>query len=172
MADAARNITIKVLLDEAKARMGLKQMGQDADDTGSRWSKMGGAVKAGIAVAGAAVVAFLADAAKAAIEDEASQKQLALALENTTGATKEQVAATEEWIDGMSRSRGVADDELRPALANLVRATGDVETAQDDLTVAMDIAAAKGLSVEAVSQAMAKAAQGNVGALGRLGARH
>ena len=27
MADAARNITIKVLLDEAKARMGLKQMG-------------------------------------------------------------------------------------------------------------------------------------------------
>ena len=34
MADAARNITIKVLLDEAKARMGLKQIGDDADDTG------------------------------------------------------------------------------------------------------------------------------------------
>ena len=66
MADAARNITIKVLLDEAKARMGLKQMGDDAEQTGTRWSKMGSCAKAGIAVAGAAVVSFLADATKAA----------------------------------------------------------------------------------------------------------
>ena len=130
---------------------------------------MGNLAKAGVALAGAAVVSFLGDATKAAAEDEASQKQLALALKNTTGATDEQIASTEAWIDGMSRSTGVADDELRPALANLVRAHGDEKKAQEDLAVAMDIAAARGIDLQTVTLAMAKAASGNVGALGRLG---
>ena len=130
MADAARNITIKVLLDEAKARAGLKRMGDDAEQSGSRWSKMGAAAKAGIALAGAALVSFAVDAVKAAAADEAAQRQLALALENTTGATEGQVDAVEDYISATSKATGITDDELRPALANLVRATGDVEEAQ------------------------------------------
>ena len=170
MADAARNITIKVLLDEAKARMGLKQMGQDADDTGSRWSKMGGAVKAGIAVAGAVVVSFLKDATEAALADELAQKDLALALRNTVDATDEEIAATEEWIDATARATGVADDQLRPALETLTRATGDLEEAQGLLGTAMDIAAATGKPLQAVVDAISKAAQnGSTGGLARLG---
>ena len=169
MADAARNITIKVLLDEAKARMGLKQLGDDAEKSGSRWSKMGATAKAGIALAGAALVSFAVDAVKAAAADEAAQRQLALALENTTGATEAQVGAVEDYIKQTSLASGVTDDELRPAMANLVRATKDVEEAQDLMGVAMDIATAKGIPLETVTKGIAKAVDGNVGALGRMG---
>ena len=130
---------------------------------------MGAAVTAGIAVAGAAVVSFLTDAAKAAMEDERSQKLLALALENTTGATEAEIASTEAYIDTLARASGVADDELRPALAELVRTHGSVEDAEKALTVAMDIAAAKGIELETVTRALGKASLGNVGALGRMG---
>jgi hypothetical protein len=132
----------------------------------------GAMIGVGIAAAafvGTKLVGFLGDAAKAAAEDEKSQRLLASALENSTGATDVQIESTEGWIDAMARTRGVADDELRPALAELARATGSTKTAQDQLAVALDIAAAKGIDVETVTIAMGKAARGNVGALGRLG---
>ena len=105
MADSQRNITIKVLLDEAKARLGLKQMGDDAEQTGNRWQKMGTAAKAGLAVAGAAVVHFLGEATKNAIADEAAQRQLALAVRNSTGATEDQTDALEGYISKTSQRR-------------------------------------------------------------------
>ena len=79
----------------------------------------------------AAVVSFLADATKDAIADEAAQRQLALALQNTTGATDDQVSRSEVTSLILPAATGVTDDELRPAMANLVRATGDVTEAQE-----------------------------------------
>ena len=170
MADAARNITIKVLLDEAKARMGLKQLGDDAETTGSRWSNMGALAKAGLAVAAGAVVGFLKDATAAALEDERAQRDLALALENTTGATVEDIKKTEEWIDATARATGVADDQLRPALETLTRATGDLDEAQGLLTTAMDISAATGKPLQTVVEAIGKSINTQtVGPMGRLG---
>ncbi len=49
-----------------------------------------------------AVTAVIGDSVKAAIADEKAQTQLALALENATGATKGQIAATEQAILQMS----------------------------------------------------------------------
>ena len=86
MADAARNITIKVLLDEAKARAGLKRMGDDAEQTESRWSKMGTGIKAGIALAGAAVLSFAADAVKAASRRRESAEGSGPPVENVDGS--------------------------------------------------------------------------------------
>lgn len=145
-------------------------------ETGRMGTSMGGAAGAMklAAVAGGAFVAtkivdFLGDAAKAAADDQKAQELLALAMQNTVGASDESIASMEEWIDQTARATGVADDELRPALANLLRAHKDEKKAQEDLIIAMDIATARGLSVEAVSLAMSKAALGNVGALGRMG---
>ena len=45
--------------------------------------------------------------------------KLAGVLKRTTGATAEQVKATEDWIGSLSRATGVADDELRPAMETL-----------------------------------------------------
>jgi hypothetical protein len=69
----------------------------------------------------------------------------------------------------MSLATGVADDELRPALARLVRSTSDTSKAQDLLAIALDVAAATGKPVEAVANSLAKAYDGNTAALGKLG---
>jgi hypothetical protein len=64
---------------------------------------------------------------------------------------------------------GVLDDELRPAMDRLLRATGDVAKSQELLNLALDIAAGTGKSVTQVSQSLQKAYLGQTQALGRLG---
>jgi len=64
----------------------------------------------------------------------------------------------------------VADTELRPAYDRLVRALGDTGKAQDALSLALDVSAGSGKSLEAVTDAMGKAYEGNIAGLSRLGA--
>jgi len=105
---------------------------------------------------------------KAAVEDSAAQAILAKTLQNVTAATDTQIAAIEEQISVMSLATGVADDELRPAFASLVRVTQDVTAATDGLKLAMDISAGTGKDLGSVSDALAKAYGGNYKALGLL----
>lgn len=121
------------------------------------------------AAIGAAALGYGVMAGKAAAADQQSAAVLAQTLKNATGARDADVSSVEDWIASLTLATGVADDQLRPALANLARGTGDVSKAQDQLKVAMDVAAATGKPLEAVTLAMMKAQQGNVGALGRLG---
>lgn len=121
------------------------------------------------AAAGVAAAAFAADAVKAAAEDEASQVKLAVALKNTAGATKSQIASTEKLISKMQLTYGIADDKLRPAFANLTRATHSVSKSSKLMNLAMDISAGTGKDLESVSMALAKAYTGNFGAITRLG---
>lgn len=113
------------------------------------------------AAAVGAVGAALFSATQAAMEDEAAQTQLSLSLRNVTGATNEQVASVEEMISKMSLASGVADDELRPAFASLVRGTKDIALAQESFGLAMDIATQTGTDLTTVTDALAKAYQGN-----------
>lgn len=124
------------------------------------------AVPAAAAVAGLAAAAF--DATKAAIEDEAAQAELARTLRQATKATDGSIAATEDWITAQGKALGVADDDLRPALAKLVRQTGSVSKAQDALALSMDIAAATGKPLSAVTASVEKALGGQTSALGKL----
>jgi hypothetical protein len=98
-----------------------------------------------------------------------AQAKLATTLENVTGATDAQIKAVEEQITKTSLLTGLTDDELRPSLDRLLRATKDVSAAQKLQAVAIDVAAGSGKSLEAVTNAMAKAAEGNTAALGKLG---
>jgi hypothetical protein len=126
------------------------------------------AALAGVAVAGMAV-AFGVDAVKAAIADQKSQKQLAVALKNTTKATDKQIKSVEKYITKQQMQFGIADDKLRPALAKLTRATGDVTKAQDLLSLSLDVSAGTGKDLETVTTAIAKAQGGNLGSLKKLG---
>jgi hypothetical protein len=123
----------------------------------------------GMGVSAAAVAQQIGKAVKAFAEDEAQQKQLALAVQNSTGASNAQVQAIEDTISSMQFQKAVSDGELRPALSTLVRATGDVTKAQSLLNLALDISAGTGKDLQAVSIALAKAQGGNVTALTRLG---
>ena len=124
------------------------------------------AVPAGLALA--AMGAFAFDAVKAFAEDDAAAQKLATTLRNATKATNEQVASVEKFITKTSIAAAVADDELRPALASLVRGTGDVTKAQDLLNLALDISAGTGKDLGSVSDALSKAFNGNFMALKKL----
>lgn len=148
------------------------KFGKTADKTGSKIQKFGKVAKVGLLAFGGAVtagVAGLALFAKAAMDDQKSQTRLAQTLKNTTGATRDQIASVEDWISAQGRAFGVADDDLRPALEKLSTATGDITKAQGLASLAMDVSAGTGKSLESVSLALAKAYNGNVGGLGRLG---
>jgi hypothetical protein len=106
--------------------------------------------------------------AKAAAADQAAQAQLARQLQATTGATEKQIQANEDFISTLSMSAAVADDELRPALASLVRGTGDLASAQDALKTVLDVSAATGKSVEEVADAVSRAYGGNMKAIRAL----
>jgi len=114
------------------------------------------------------LAAGLGFAAKAAAEDQKAQELLAQQLRTSAMATDEAIASNEEFISGMSRAFAVADDDLRPAMASLVRSTGSVEVAQSLMTTALDIAAATGKDLETVTLALGKAANGQTAALTKL----
>jgi len=116
----------------------------------------------------AGLTAGLVMSSKAAAEDQAAQAQLARQLQATTGATDKQIKANEDFISTISRSAAVADDELRPALASLVRGTGDLASAQDALKTVLDVSAATGKSVEEVADAVSRAYGGNMKAIRAL----
>jgi hypothetical protein len=120
------------------------------------------------AVALGGLVAGLGDAVKGAMEDEQAQAMLARQLQKTTAATDAQIAGVEAYITQQGKLKGVTDDELRPAMAGLVRATMDIDEAQKAANLSMDIAAAKGISLETVTKAMEKAYGGNMTALAKL----
>jgi hypothetical protein len=114
------------------------------------------------------LTAGLGLATAAAVEDQKAQDLLAQQLRTSAMATDEAIASNEEFISGMSRAFAVADDDLRPAMANLVRSTGSVETAQSLMNTALDIAAATGKDLETVTLALGKAANGQTAALTKL----
>jgi hypothetical protein len=115
--------------------------------------------------AGQALVGF----AKMAAEDEKGQKQLALSIRASTKATDAQIATVEDWIDTTQRAVGVADDELRPAYARIIRSTKDFEKAQRLLRLALDVSAATGKPLKTVTEALSKAYDGSMTALAKLG---
>jgi hypothetical protein len=124
------------------------------------------AIPAAAALAGIGTALF--DATKGAIEDAAAQQLLAKNLKRTTKATDVQIAAVEDWITEQGKLLGITDDELRPALAKLAKATSSVTKAQKLVAQAMDISAATGKPLETVVNALEKAYGGNLQALSRL----
>lgn len=135
----------------------------------SKFGKLGRTAALGLAAGAGIAVVGMAKLAKGAAEDQAAAARLAKQMQNSAGATKAQVSATEDWITKQGKALGVTDDELRPALGRLVTATGDVGKAQKLASLAMDVSAGTGKSLGQVSEAIMKAQNGQVGALGRLG---
>ncbi len=168
-----RTLKLSILTDVDDLNKKLKSANGDVESSSNKLGdfakKAGVAFAAAAAAAGAYATKLAVDGVKAAIEDEQAQTQLALALENATGATNAQIKATEDSILQMSLATGVADDKLRPALGRLVRSTGDITKAQDLLAIALDVSTATGKPLEAVANSLGKAYDGNTAALGKLG---
>ena len=171
----AKNKVELILTGDAKgATRAFGQVDSAAHGLSGKLSTLGKAL-GGIAVAFAglavikAVGGYLIEAGQAAAADAAEQAKLATVVQNVTGATDAQIVSMEAWITKTQMATGISDSNLRPALQNLVVATGSVSAAQGLMGVAMDISVAKGLNLETVTKAMQKAHDGNSGALSKLG---
>jgi len=168
-----RSLTLKLLADVDNFTKNLKGADSEVKGFGDKVGAFGKKAALAFAAAGAAAAAYagklLVDGVKAAIEDEAAQAKLATTLKNVTGATDAQIAAVESQILKTSLLTGLTDDELRPSFERFVRATNDSDAALKLQATAIDVAAGSGKSLEAVTNAMAKAAEGNTASLVKLG---
>jgi hypothetical protein len=173
MATGTRALTLKLIADIDDFNKNLNKGSTEVEGFGGKIEKFGKVAAAAFAAAAAAAVAYAGklaiDGVKAAIEDEAAQVRLAAALENATGATRDQIAAVEEQITKTALATGVADDQLRPALQRLAVSTGDTTKAQELLNLALDVAQATGKPLETVANALGRAYDGNTTSLGKLG---
>ena len=164
-------ITFDADFDELKR--GVKGAENEVQSFGDKMGKFGKIAGAAFAAASAAALAYagvlLKQGVESAIADEQAQAKLATTLQNVTGATDAQIAAVESQILQTSLLTGLTDDELRPSFERLVRATKDSDAALKLQSVAVDVAAGSGKSLEAVTNAMAKAAEGNTASLAKLG---
>ena len=120
------------------------------------------------ALAAGALAIALTSSVKAAMQDAASQENLAGVLRRTTQATADSIRQAEQFISSLSKQTATADDDLRPALARLVSATHDQVDAQKLLVISQDVAAASGKDLDTVTAALSKAYNGNFKALKML----
>lgn len=169
----SRTLKLSILAETADLVKGLNSASKETETFGDKveagFSKVGKAA----AVAGAAIVALAGkmaiDGVKAALEDEAAQAKLAQTLENVTGATEGQIKAVEDYVYQTAIAVGVTDDELRPSFERLLRSVENIDEAVRLQNLALDISAGTGKSLAQVTEALAKAYDGNFGALKRLG---
>jgi len=113
------------------------------------------------------IVAFGKASLKAFTEDDKAAKLLGQTLKNTGNALAGKGA--ESFIAKLEKTAAVSDDQLRPAFTNLLNSTRDYKTSQQELNLALNIAAGTGKDVVTVSAALSKAYAGNATALTRLG---
>ena len=166
-------VTVSFDADLDQLKKGVKGATTEVDSFSDRVGDFGKKAAAAFAIAAAAAVAYagklLIDGVKSAIQDEAAQSKLATTLRNVTGATNAQIKATEDYVTKTALANGITDDVLRPSLDRLIRSTKDVTEAQRLQQLALDISAGTGKQLGAVTEALAKAYDGNFEALKKLG---
>lgn len=144
----------------------LQKFGRLASQVGGGLNKVFGA--AGVGLSFLALSNTLKQSTKAAVEDGKSQALLANALKNTVGATADAIRGAEVYISKTQLSASVLDDNLRPALATAVRATGSLAKGQKLLDTALNVSAGTGKDLGTVTNAISKAFNGNTASLKKL----
>jgi hypothetical protein len=173
MARDNRTLKLSILADIDDLKKKLDQADKAVETNSSKigafTAKIGKAFLVAGAAAGAYATKLLVDGVRAAIEDEKANAKLATTLTNVAGATQETITEVLAYSRATELATGVTEDELRPSLNRLAIATGDASKAMQLQGLALDVAAGSGKSLDAVTQALAKAYEGNTASLGRLG---
>ena len=115
------------------------------------------------------IVAGMSLAVVAAVKNQEALDLLSQAMKKNMNATDADVAAVDRWLTALSTSTGAAKSQLIPAMAQLERATKNTAESEKLMTVANDIAIARGKPLESVVNAISKAYLGQTAGLGRLG---
>jgi hypothetical protein len=171
-----RTLTVSIIGDAAsleramgKSRSATGAFGDSAEKSHGKLSRLSKyAAGAAVGAIGALGLA-MTSSVKAAVESEKSQAKLETQLKALGISYSANAKHIDTAIQKTSQLSGLDDEELAGSFTNIVRVTGDVNEALRLNGLAADIARAKGVSLEAASKAVSKAAGGQAGALGRLG---
>lgn len=153
----------KAIRDAVKSLKGLSKQTQEFSRVTAS------AYAAASAAAGYYAKKIAKESIQAALADEKSQRQLAFTLTEVAGANDAAALAAEANITAMSKMYGIADDELRPALARLVRTAGNTSDAFSGLDLALALSTATGTDLDSTVRALGKAYTGNFKSLKSLG---
>jgi hypothetical protein len=173
MATGSRTLKLAILAETKQLTDNLKSAEKDVQTFGDKMGDVGKKVGLAFAAAAAAAAAYAVkigiDGVKSAIEDEAAQLRLASALKTATGATDDQIKATEDYISKTQLATGVADNDLRNAFQRLSVTTKDVNSSQKLLNLALDVSKGTGKDLATVTEALAKSYEGQDAKLAKLG---
>jgi hypothetical protein len=157
----AAQLEIEILAHAEKA---IAEMDKVKGSAGKSFDGMkAAALGAGLAVAGA-----LVKATEAAADHQTHVAKLEQAYANA-GLPVSQMKHSLEEVEAASRRTGQSTDENVDAFTKLVTATKDTKKANEELAVAQDLAAFKGVSVSDAATAIIKASQGSTKALKAMG---
>jgi hypothetical protein len=157
-------------IDIASEFVGAKAFKQAETATSRLEKRVNALAKTYLSVYGVEkLLRYSGEAVKAFAEDDKAARVLGQTLNNLGLGFGNNAEAVNNYISSLEKQTGVLDDELRPAMDRLLRATGDITKSQQLLSLALDISAGTGKSVAQVSQSLQKAYLGQNQALGRLG---
>jgi hypothetical protein len=176
------DLVFKVIADTKSAQEGLEKISGKVQDLNKHTlatsngmekffskAKVGaGVVAAAFTVAATAISVFAIKAIQAGAENDAAGKRLELTLKNVTGASEDAAAAANEYVRQLTLMSGVSEEDLRPALDQLARATRNLADAQGLLSLSMDVSAGTGIDELTVATALGQAYKGNYSQLTRL----
>ena len=150
------NIVIN-LAAEYTGNKAFKKAGKDVTSLEKSVKKLGKSL--GIALSTAAVVAFGKASVKAFAEDERSAVMLANAVKNL--GYEMSAPSIENFIQNLSKSAHIADDQLRPAMQKLLTTTGSLSKSQELLNNAVEISRGSGVDLATVAEDLSNAYVGN-----------
>lgn len=164
MNEAPLNIPLKSTFTGKKA---FKEADTATQKLSKSAKKLAGTL--GLAFSTTALLAYSKASVKAFVADDNAARSLGMTLKNLGLEYGGAAQSVNNFISDLEKSTGVLDDELRPAMDRLLRATGSVTDSQKLLGLALDISAGTGKNLTSVSQGLQKAYLGNNASLGRLG---
>lgn len=112
------------------------------------------------------IINFGRASVRAFAEEDKAVKNLTQSLRNL--GLGYNVGAIENFISATQAATGVSDDQLRPAMVELVQVTMDAQKATNLLATAMDLSAGTGSSLDSAVTALSRAYNGNYASLGKL----
>jgi hypothetical protein len=123
--------------------------------------------KAGGIAAAAGMALFAKNSIQAALAQERLDKQLQLTLRSI--GQEFELPGVKAFIADLQRATNITEDQLVPALRQLVTQTGDLDISQTLLSKSLDISAGTGADLNVVLDAINKAAIGNYKSITNLG---
>jgi hypothetical protein len=168
MAEKLGKVVLEAEYDDTKVNAGIDKTQTKATGLAGTFGKVSGAGKILTGVVGGTVVGALSDFANSAAADEANSLKLQTAIENS-GVSWDDYADKIDDVIAKGQDLAFSDDDTRNSLASLTESTGSVEEAMKRLPVAMDLARAKGISLEAASKLLGKVSDENTKVLKKYG---